>query len=239
MFARLGSSELLSAHGLAKANPQGIFYLTTRDELAVDDFLPVIASERTAQLLAKLSRRPLHDGKAELRSRQRAAIYKQRLANLLAKPQEHAQLTSDQPTVEFRGKLVRGFLGLTEDRPQVRVHVENRPFATLELTVGYPVLAAVDLALAHCNDTLDDVPNLTREEIIEDLRGAVPALLEQIANARPRLLGEPGPARRMLASFLGSGKITPALRALLRAVPAFVTIQGDYRSIESVEDPPT
>ncbi len=239
LFEKLGSSERHSVRALATANPQGLFYLTSREELPVDEFQPVIASERIALLLAKLSRRPVHDGKPELKARTRAYLGKQRLAALLAKPQEPIALTSDLPTFEFRGKLVRGFIGLTEDRPHVRVHVENRPFTTFEIQVGFPIVAAVELARGHCNVTLDGIPNLTQEEIIEDLREAVSGLIESIASTQPRLFGEPGPARRMLSAFLNTGRGSSVFRDLLRSMPAFATVQGEYRSIASVEDPPT
>lgn len=238
LFRRIGQNELLSINEIADANPQGIFYVT-EDMPAVDtEFLPIVASEKNAKLIGRLGKRPVHEGKAELLRRQRVAQKKQRIAEHLAKPENPARLSSEFPVAQFRGKTVRGFVGLTDLLPETRVHVEDRLFQVVHLKIGYPITAAVDLAVDQCNDSFEGISNLVCEEIIDDLERAVPDLVEAIATEKPRLFGEPGPARRLLAQFLADGQIKPELRKLLRTVAAFKTIQGEWASIEAVEDPP-
>jgi hypothetical protein len=204
------------------------------DTEPVDGLNPLIASPMVAQAVGKLAGLKTHDGTGELQRRIKRAQYEKRYAEHCAKPV--AEIRIDTPEhVEAIGQQVRGFVGLAESAPGIRVFVEQRRFADLPAPDGLPLVAAVELAPDQCGELFDGIPASVAKKIAKDVRKAAPALIVQVGEHRPTLLTQPGPARRLLVAILGD--LDDAQRHALCRVPAFKTITNEMITLDVASQP--
>jgi hypothetical protein len=122
----------------------------------VAGFTPLIASPIVAEAIGKLAGVRIHDATGELQRRIKRAQYEKRYADHCAKPV--AEVRIDTPEhIEVIGQQVRGFVGLAESAPGIRVFVEQRRFADLPPPDGLPLVAAVELAPDQCGELFDGI----------------------------------------------------------------------------------
>lgn len=229
----LGGRDKVSIDQLGERFPTDIPVLSADSE-PVAGFTPLIASPVVAQAVGKLAGAKTHDATGELQRRIKRAQYEKRYAEHCVKPV--AEIRIDTPEhVEAIGQQVRGFVGLAESAPGIRVFVEQRRFADLPPPDGLPLVAAVELAPDQCGELFDGIPAAVAKKIAKDVRKAAAALVVQIGNHRPAILTPPGPARRLLAATLDD--LSDAQCHALCRVPAFKTITNEMITLEVASQP--
>ena len=229
----LGRTGAVSIDQLVDLFPNDIPVLQMEAQ-PIAGFTPLWAPPLVAELVGKLAGVKTHDATGELQRRIKRAQYEKRYAEHCAKPV--AEVRVDTPEyVEAIGQQVRGFVGLAESMPSIRVFVEQRRFAELPAPDGLPLVAAVELAPDQCGELFEGIPQGVAKKIGKDVRKAAPALLVQIGNHRPTILTQPGPARRLLEATLDD--LSDAQRHALCRVPAFRTITGELITLEAASQP--
>lgn len=242
LVARLRAAKLLRVHGaaarcsmdeLASTFPSAIPYVE-HDGSGVAGFAPLVASAFVARAIGKLLEREVVVGTATLERYRRNAIREANLAELRRSPVQPMVLPGDIHA-PVAGTLTRGVVGLTEGPFEIRVFVEGRPFARFHpADAALPLVAAVEIAASHCDETFQAVPGDIQRKIAIDVRAAIPALLAALATHAPHRLGEPGSVRTLLATI----RITDqSILEQIAAAPAFATIQGGRVSIEEAAQP--
>lgn len=251
-LASAGAGELLGAELLARMrarplwqvlgdpDPQSIDQLCARfpamipyvgrGAVAVAGFSPLVADDVVASAVATLAGIPAREASLELEMRRHAEMRAKYLAKHREQPVLSLALSSGE-SVEITGAIVRGVVGVGSMGMEIQVLVEGRPFFVIRRD-GPPVRAMVEIDASLTMPAFDGIPVDVTEEIVTRVTEAVPALLLAIAASRPQLLGDPGPARRLLASHATDTALVP-----LRAAPIFLTVQGDRISIDAVRRP--
>jgi hypothetical protein len=229
----LGRRDKVSIDQLVGLFPSDVPMLSTEAE-PVAGFTPLVASPLVAEAIGKLAGVRIHDATGELQRRIKRAQYEKRYADHCAKPV--AEVRIDTPEhIEVIGQQVRGFVGLAESAPGIRVFVEQRRFADLPPPDGLPLVAAVELAPDQCGELFDGISASVAKKIAKDVRKAAPALLVEISNHRPAILAQPGPARRVLVAMLGD--LFDSQRHALCRVPAFKTITNEAITLDVASQP--
>ncbi len=229
----LGSHEPQSIAEIAQSFPAGIPYLVEPAE-SIDGFAPLICPEHVARAFAKLAGLEAIEASATLAEHRRHAVRERNLAAHRLRPQSARSVPADIH-VALAGEIVRGVVGAWAHPFEIHVLVEQRLLSIVRpVDSDLPLVAAVEIDAARCGDAFDGIPDETRRQIALEVRAAVPELLAAIAERAPEQLGQPGPARQLLATM----PITdPRIRAQLLAAPAFETVQGGRVSLEQAAHP--
>ena len=224
----LGEPMLRTLRELAGGVPSTIVYVPP-GSLPVDGFTAIVADEELALAIARLCNRGVHDGSGDLERRHRTARYERRLATHRAQPVRALEL--EGPHVAFETPLAKGVLGVSPSAFVIDVLVEGRPFRHAAGPDDLPLRAIVDVATGDAG-TLETLPEETIDKLLRMLRRGIPKLIVAIAEKMPELLGDPGPARTLVARWLERGKVEKEIRDALAGARAFRTVQGGRASIE-------
>ncbi|HEY5925030.1 MAG TPA: hypothetical protein VIV11_25285 [Kofleriaceae bacterium] len=234
----LGVAGRVSVDHVAELFDSGLPYIES-ELLPVEDFTPVIASKEVAATLAKLAGRTAVAAAHTVERFRRKALRRRKL--------EAHRLRAVQPLTvpaeyiaPVAGSIARGVVGLKTSGVlagmfEIRVAVESRSFTVIMPSLSeLPLIAAVEIPEAHCDDTFGSISDETRRAIDADVRAAIPQLLAEIAKRSPQLLGDAHPARTLLAAVkVGDEHVLK----LLRAAPAFHTLQGRRVSLDQAAHP--
>jgi hypothetical protein len=252
LFMRLGATAPSSIDELCAAFPDVIPYADWRAE-TFEDFAPLVAAEPIARLVAALSRRSIAEATPEIQRRRRKRELDTRYAAHLTRPVEAVELPAGEVSVRVEGPQGTGVLGLHAGPFEIRILVEGRRFAVhrppsdtrashLQLMAGparpteLPLLAIIDVGAAWCDDTFSAIRQEAIAEIEADVRQAIPWLIAAIL-ARDPLRLDTSPVRALLLHWLVQETLSAELGELLRAMPAFRTIQGGRVSLAEAAMP--
>jgi hypothetical protein len=232
MWRVLGDPDPQSIDHLVARFPATIPYVG-RGAVAIAGFSPLFADDVIASAVATLSGLPVREASLELEMRRHA----EERTKQLAKHREQAVIPlalSTGESVEITGPVVRGVVGVGSMAMEIEVLVEGRRFHVIRRDGALPLRAIVEIDATRTLPAFDGIPDDVTQEIITRVTEAAPALLLVIAAAQPHVLGDLGPARRLLASCAGSAKIE---LAPLRAAPIFPTVQGERTSLTTAQRP--
>ncbi|MFN0245353.1 MAG: hypothetical protein ACKV2T_00510 [Kofleriaceae bacterium] len=203
-----------------------------RGARAIAGFSPLLADELLASAVATLAGLPVREASLELEMRRHAEVRTKQLARHREQPVQPLELPNE--SVEIAGPVVRGVVGVGTMALEIQVLVEGRPFYVIRRDQELPLRAMVEIDSALTMPAFDGIPVDVTAEIVTRVTEAAPPLLLAIAIARPHILGDRGPARRLLASCVDSARIA---LAPLRAAPIFPTVQGGRTSITAAQRP--
>jgi hypothetical protein len=232
MWPVLGDPHPQSVDQLCARFPAMIPYVG-RGAAAVAGFSPLFADDVVASAVATLAGIPVREASLDLEMRRHAEARTKLLARHLEQPVQPLALPSGE-SVEITGPIVRGVVGVGTMTMEIQVLVESRPFDVIRRDSPLPLRAVVEIDATRTMPAFDGIPDDVTQEIVARVTEAVPALVLAIAAARPHVLGDRGPARRLLASYARDAKV---VLAPLRAVPIFPTVQGGRTSIATAQRP--
>ena len=236
MWPVLGDPYPQSIDQLCASYPAMIPYVE-RGAIAVAGFSPLIADDMAASAVATLSGLPVREASLELETRRHAEVRAKQLAKHRERPEQPLALPAPGETVEIKGPIVRGVVGVAPMGLEIQVFVEGRPFHQIRRDGLLPLRAAVEIDAACTMPAFDGIPDDVTEEIITRVTDAAPELLVAIAAARPHVLGDLGPPRRLLAEWARIDDVPLATVSKLRAAPIFPTVQGDRTSVTAARRP--
>ena len=232
LFQQLGRKQI-SIEELASEFPAEIPYIPAAQP-AVHGFAPVVAEKFLADMIGKLAGRDVVDATDELERRQRISRREARLARHREQPQVPLSLPGNvlQVPLGTDGSVAAG-----SSSCEVRVLVERRPFTVMHPDLDLPLLAVIDVAADHCDDSFEELLELAELDIERRVKREVPALLLAHAKADPCSLADPGVVRELLVDWLDEAGADDALREQLAKTPAFPTVQGARVSLAEAAEP--
>ncbi len=229
----LGDPDPHSADQLRARFPAMIPYVG-HGATPIAGFSPLVADDLVASAVATLAGLPVREASLELEIRRHAEVRAAKLALHREKPVQPLALSQPGETVEIAGPIVRGVVGVGWPM-EIQVFVEGRPFHAIRPDRELPLRAAVEIDAAVTMPAFDGIPDDVTQEIVARVIDAAPALIVAIATSRPHVLGDLGPARRLLASCAAT--LDAETVAVLRAAPIFATVQRGRTSIDAAVRP--
>ena len=196
-----------------------------------DDWRPLVADERLAGVVSRLTGRACRQAAEEAETRRNAAARAARLAALRARRVEPLELAGAPVSVTLDGGLGRGLVTIGHSHTTVDVRIEGRRFTELADPDGLPLTAVVDLIAAHVDDDVAGVHPDTAARLLDEVQRAAPALVRAIARTTPTAIADHAPTRRLLARWLDGVLVGVPDRDDLIAAPAFATVQGGRSSV--------
>ncbi len=229
MWPVLGDPHPQSIDELCARFPTTIPYVAP-GSIAIAGFSPLVAGDEIASAVATLAGVPVREASLELEMRRYADLREKRIERHRSQPVQPIALPGD--TVEIEGPIARGVVGVGSVGIEVQVLVEGRPFDVIRHDSPLPLRAVVEIEATRTMPAFDGIPSDVTGEIVARVSEAAPALLLAIGAARPHVLGDPGPARRLFARSIGDARLAP-----LREAAIFLTVQGARTSITSARRP--
>ena len=234
-LVRVLGDRLHSIDELALMFPDTIRYCED-DAEPVAGFPVVLSEAQAARAIGVLARRAVRDAARELAAQRALLARALRLAAHRERPARPLALPYPGVKVQLASKRARGFVGVAPDVFELHLDIEGRPFQVIRRHDEPPVCAALELDADAADATFEAVRPELVEALVTAVRETTPALLLEIATARPEAPTEPGPARTLFATWAARHALSRKRRAKLAQRVTFPTLQGGRVTVAAAAD---